>query len=109
MISVELAQIIIIIIILILIIDYTQYWLHQELFWGVLMSWTNMKCEIYLFMLSCSFAILDPLLDTSQLDQLFCRSKASEKSSGSLEDNGNLDTESVGVFDLCAWLLIISL
>lgn len=57
-----------------------------------------MKCEIYLFrfsMLSYIFAILDPLVDASQLDQLFCRSKASEKSSGSPEISGNLDSESV--------------
>lgn len=56
------------------------------------MPWTNMKYQICLSqfsLLSCGFDIFNLVVDTSQLDQLFCRTKASEESFGPLEINEN--------------------
>lgn len=46
--------------------------------------------------MSCGFDIFDLVVDISQLDQLFCRAKASEESFDPLEINENLVTEFVG-------------
>lgn len=46
--------------------------------------------------MSCGFDIFDLVVDTSQLDQLFCRAKASEESFGPLEINENLVIEFAG-------------
>lgn len=58
-----------------------------------------MKYQVGLFqfsLLSCGFHTFDLVVDTPQLDQLFCRTIPAEESFGSLESNENLVTEFAG-------------
>ena len=76
-----------------------------------------MKYQVCLsqFSLSYGFDVFDLVVDASQLDQQFCRAKASEESFGPLEINENLVTEFAGarissaIFSNDMWLWIINL